>query len=141
MARCKECLHYDICAREGRMVQIDNHTWDDYNRLDDVERFCDNYIPTTDVVPKSEVEELEKEVERLTNILNSYALQYGTVVDKQKVIDKAKVEVAREIFEEIEHKLSFYFPATSFVNAPNTMHKSLVAMLAELKKKYAEDKG
>ncbi len=58
---------------------------------------------------------------------------------KQRAVEKAKDEVAREIFEEIENKLSFYFPATSFVNAPNTMHKSLIAMFAELKKKYCPD--
>ena len=33
---------------------------------------------------KTEVETLEKEIERLQNILNSYALQYGTVVDQHK---------------------------------------------------------
>lgn len=55
MARCKECIHYEICAKEGRLAQIDEHTWNDYNQLDDVERFCNNYISTTDVAPKSEV--------------------------------------------------------------------------------------
>ena len=44
--------------------------------------------PAADVAPKSEVERLER-------ILNSYALQYGTVVDQQNVIEKAKTEVAR----------------------------------------------
>lgn len=50
--------------------------------------------PTADVVPRAEVERLEQ-------ILNSYALQYGTVKDQQEVIDKIKRETAREIFAEI----------------------------------------
>jgi signal recognition particle GTPase len=82
-------------------------------------------IPTADVVPKSEVERLEQ-------ILNSYALQYGTVKDQQAVIDKAKAEVAREIFEEIEEMLissSLLLDCTMLIDTE---------MLAELKKKYTE---
>lgn len=54
MARCKECIHYIVCAKEGRLVQIDEHTWDNYNQLDDVERFCVNHL-AADVVPRAEV--------------------------------------------------------------------------------------
>ena len=87
-------------------------------------------MPTADVVPKSEVEKLENEVERLTTILNSYALQYGTVADKQKVIDKAKAEVAREIFEEIE----------KVVNYALCVDITDWSAYIELKKKYTEVK-
>lgn len=83
-------------------------------------------IPTEDVVPRSEVEEkqiqlevlydnvvkletkldqADQEEERLKRILNNYALQYGTVTDKQKVIDKAKQDVAREMIEEFEKEI------------------------------------
>jgi hypothetical protein len=55
MARCKECIHYAVCAKEGRMVQVDEHTWDDYNQLDNVECFCENYISAADVAPRAEV--------------------------------------------------------------------------------------
>ena len=51
-----------------------------------------NYIETfqtADVVPKSEVENAEAEIERLKHILDCYALQYGTVTEQQKVIDEA----------------------------------------------------
>ena len=91
-------------------------------------------MPTEDVVPKSEVEELEKEVERLTAILHSYALQYGTVADKQKAIDKAKAKVAREIFEEIE-KLSH-----KFMNDQHYIFGDMLWDIYELKKKYTEEK-
>ena len=84
-------------------------------------------IPTADVVPRSEVEKADQEIERLEHILNSYALQYGTVTDKQKVIDQAKQDVAREIFEEIVKLLIF-----------NTYEIACISKndLAELKKKY-----
>ena len=75
--------------------------------------------PAADVAPKSEVERLER-------ILNSYALQYGTVVDQQKVVEKAKTEVAREIFEEIDRMCIDTFG--------NFNHR----VFAELKKKYTE---
>ncbi len=79
--------------------------------------------PAADVVPKSEVE-------RLQYILDSYALQYGTVKDQHEVIDKAKTGVAREIFEEIEKYMDeddgllVYMTRSEFY---------------ELKKKYTEE--
>ena len=53
--------------------------------------------PPADVVPKSEVE-------RLQNILDSYALQYGTVMDKHIVIERARAEVAREISIDVNNQ-------------------------------------
>ena len=54
--------------------------------------------PVEDVVPRVEVERLEQ-------ILNSYALQYGTVQDQHEAIYKIKREMAKEIFAEITNKL------------------------------------
>ena len=88
-------------------------------------------LPTADVVPKSEVEKLENEVERLTNILNSYALQYGTVIDKHIVIERARDEVAREIFEEIEEIKKEY--ASGDIDG-----NELYVRLYLLEKKYTE---
>ena len=84
-----------------------------------------------DVAPRAEVERLER-------ILNSYALQYGTVRDKQKVIDEAKSEVAREIFEEIER----YIALNSYQGDAFTgrfLSIELEDDIAELKKKYMEE--
>ena len=49
-----------------------------------------------------------KEVERLTGICNSYALQYGTVRDKQAVVDEIKAEAIKEFAERLKPKLSYY---------------------------------
>ena len=83
--------------------------------------------PGADVVPKSEVERLE-------TILNSYALQYGTVMDKHIVIEKARAEVAREIFEElIDHAIFIeYADGGKYL-------KHTAEFVAKLKKKYTED--
>lgn len=81
-----------------------------------------SHAPTADVAPRAEVERLER-------ILNSYVLQYGTAVDKQKIIDEAKIEVAREIIGEI---LSTNTPD---VDGFFTIHET---ELTELKKKYTE---
>lgn len=94
--------------------------------------------PTADVVPKSEVERLE-------HILNSYALQYGTVKDQHEVIDKAKSEVAREIFEEIERFLYMHFrfykeeignDDTKYFEGRLELNTQIQNFIAELKKKY-----
>lgn len=53
------------------------------------------WLPDADVVPR-------EEVDRLRSILDSYALQYGTVKDQHEVIDRVKRETAMEIFKELE---------------------------------------
>lgn len=90
--------------------------------------------PTADVAPKSEVKEAEAEIERLKHILDCYALQYGTVMDKYIVIEGARAEVAREIFEEIEKLNRKPLPECK----PVYIIKA--SELAELKKKYTEEK-
>lgn len=121
------------------------------------------YLPTADVVPKSDYDavvsavdnstkeflklhdtyqEQKAEIERLNQILDSYALQYGTVTVKQAVMDKAKAEVAREIFAEIEERLlpsntSGEYRGDS-IEWFDYYDLHLAEDIAELKKKYTE---
>lgn len=92
MARCKECIHYVVCAKEGRLVQIDEHTWDDYNQLDDVEHFCDKYLAHADVVPKSEVEHWKEEANRYQNLwcktCNDFEISEMIAEAKTKMVGK-----------------------------------------------------
>lgn len=103
-------------------------------------------------------EEYEKEIFAKQKSLDNYALQYGTVRCHQKVIDKAKAEVAREIFEEIEREIvaalrSNYNAKQERVEKQipddfvSYMCEGKIAalrgiddFLAELKKKYIGDK-
>ena len=78
-----------------------------------------NLVPTADVVPKSEVERLEKKIQRLTISMNAYGL--GMVRLKEQ-----NYELAREIFAEIDRMCIDTFG--------NFNHR----VLAELKKKYTE---
>jgi hypothetical protein len=59
-------------------------------------------IPTADVVPRSEVEGLEKENEILSKSNKTLAFSRTRI---EAEIEKAKQEVAREIFEEIEKNM------------------------------------
>lgn len=63
------------------------------NELDD--------IPTADVVPKSEVERLQAEVDQLHALLECGVFA-NSVEDWQKFSNEKRAEVAREIFAEIE---------------------------------------
>ena len=85
---CQSCFHKGMC------LEYDDECYG-----------CPHYVNTADVAPRCEVEALEKEIDRLKKILDYYALQYGTVKSQQQVIDRAKSEVAREIFEEIEAEI------------------------------------
>ena len=60
--------------------------------------------PTEDVVPRSEVEELKKENEVLSASNKTLALSRSKI---EAELTKAKQDVAREIFEEIENIVAY----------------------------------
>lgn len=113
--------------------------------------------PTADVVPKSEVDELAEEYSDL--IVEKDQL-FDEVVRLRKALDEyeetsglkqAKVEVAREIFEEIEKAISELDNGSREAKAKDdrenfkTFCKGRISMcdevyylLSELKKKYTE---
>lgn len=78
--------------------------------------------PNADVAPKSEVESLAKEVDRLSQVV-----LYNDGVT-QMLVEEAKEKVAREIFEEIYGDC---FDQYGYID---------YEALAELKKKYTGDK-
>lgn len=86
--------------------------------------------PTADVVPKSEVEQLKEDVERLKDD-NEYL---------QDKVFKVRIEVAREIFEEIEQIIEKckYQQATPFGTEERYNPYVIIKRIAELKKKYME---
>ena len=107
-------------------------------------------IPTADVVPKSEVEELYKEIDRLSQVV----LYHDSF--KADEIRDAKAEVAREIFEEILEGLQYEIDAedkhgrnawaqgdvSGFQTHEYAEDKleTLQLALSLLKKKYTEEK-
>lgn len=88
------------------------------------------HCPTADVVPKSEVARLQEDVDRLQDINNRQV----------ENIKLAKQEVAKQIFEEIELKLSENdsFEITSDGKGLDYFDAKLAEEIAELKKKYTE---
>ena len=83
-------------------------------------------LPDADVVPKSEVD------------WNSIPVDVSEAL-KQRAVEKAKTEVASEIFEEIERVLDNHHYADLLVGeiAPISYYDAeLEDALAELKKKY-----
>lgn len=71
MATCKECLHFNVCESFcggiPRIMKNGNHA----------DRDCGHYKPTADVVPKSEVERLEKEIKALFAFKDYFSDLYG----------------------------------------------------------------
>lgn len=91
------------------------------------------YAPTADVAPKSEVERLTVELDAMRGAANSYKMHY----------ENAKAEVAREIFEEIEKimdTLIYDYKKVSRYQDGDTVWYVKDFLLAELKKKYMEEK-
>jgi hypothetical protein len=125
-------------------------------------------IPTADVVPKSEVEELSREYESLAKTVNEASELirklriniYELKKDRYQVlpdgrieliprtdIDEIKSEVAREIFEEIERFLYLRFrfckeqignDDTEYVKGRLELNTQIQNFIAELKEKYTE---
>ena len=104
-----------------------------------------NY-PTADVVPKSEVERLNVELDAMRGAANTYKMHYenamkeierlkdyNTGVAFKHYFDGRK-EVARDIFEEIESKKTFLKDCVG-----NMSVVVLFKDISELKKKYTED--
>lgn len=114
MVNCKDCIHYDVCESDSEDVAL-NLTW--ANK-------CQHFKDKADVVPKSEVDRLTVELEAMRGSANSYKMHY----------EKAKQEVAREIFEEIEKQIGFYRMSMHIDRGV----KGIVNVLDELKKKYTE---
>ena len=87
-------------------------------------------IDTADVVPKSEVEKLERTVKYLEGVCESLP-------------DKVKAEVSREIFEEIERVMSSLDRRYMASENPKQSWGVRGAMteIAELKKKYTKQSG
>ena len=112
MARCDHCLHSHVCEAEG---------WLDATN-------CPHFLSSADVVPREEVEELKRRLEICEYL---YQEQINIVEDMSENWEKAKqiakVEVAREIFAEIEDlymaehdDYSVYMSRTDFVELKKT---------------------
>lgn len=74
---------------------------------------------------------LKTETERLEQICNSYALQYGTVRDQLPIIKRIGVDAARVIFAAIGSIVRDH--ATGYID-DNTLY----ALIHALEKKYTE---
>ena len=47
---CNNCVHGEMCANRNKMAQTDEHTWDEYELIDNVEEFCRHFKNKADVV-------------------------------------------------------------------------------------------
>ena len=104
MATCVNCIHHSLCdyntniSGNGKVRLV-------YSDGADVK--CSFFQNTADVVPKSEVEWLQKEVDRLSQVV----LYYDAF--KADEIKDVKAEVNMEIFAEIDIILSEHYGKAS----------------------------
>ena len=145
MVTCNDCIHRCVCPiADGCEYADEQHIHDD----------CEYFAPTADVVPKSEVDTLNKQLDELAEEHSDLIVEkdqlFDEVVRLQAEVDRlqkhntnvafkhyddGRKDVAREIFEEIEKIL----PTNMTVNG--TFYRIyLKDAIAELKKKYTEEK-
>ena len=118
MARCEDCIHDKVC----NMWAIDSG-------IPFVNAITCEHYTTADIVPKSEVEEW---VSKCRDWHEVAELKSKRIVELEAELSKAKAEVAREIFEEIEK-----FGKKPCQEAMTT-YVIFQSKLDELKKKYTE---
>ena len=157
MAECENCIHKKVCSHRAN-IQTDTYAYMGIKY--DTEK-CEYY--TADVVPKSEVEQLQRkydlavaereanvkgfteELEKANAEIERLKYNLKAVLDE---IPETKRELASEIFEEIESaKVSigdFKIKTFKIISlgevAEQTITGDVVAFsdIAELKKKYTE---
>lgn len=142
---CRECFHWEACKAMAEAQGIS--VLDDFDGS--AER-CDTFVDAADIVPKSEVERLKKALEvqeaEYTQALHDKAREYNMVVDKiclehraeyarlheahQEELAKAKREVARKIFADME------FLIDKYSLEPNYLLLHLKKDIAEFKKQH-----
>ena len=93
-----------------------------------------DYVPPADVVPKSEVERLQAELDSKQFRCDSCDRIMLTGAEYRACVKQAKAEIAREIFEEIEKWL-----VHEYVPYIRGYSNSLSRNFDELKKKYTEE--
>ena len=124
MARCEDCLHYNLCVDiETRHLKI--------ILIGDKAERCKQFTPTADVVPKSEVDLYRKQVDELEDELAS-------TYDK---LETAKTDVARTFRKRMNEKMGkhTHLLVKEYVQRIlREVEKEMVGDNAELKKKYTE---
>ena len=96
----------EIPLKDHQIIKLDNNLFigrKNGKTIELVRDYLKNAIenaPTEDVIPRSEVEGLKKENEVLSASNKTLALSRRKIEDE---LNKAKQDVAREIFEEIEN--------------------------------------
>ena len=123
MARCKECIHGECCS-----VFIPVRTT---LCNDNADKMCKLFRPTADVVPKSELD-------RLNAVMKEMDEQRAYTINMLgESLEKAKVEVARGIFEEVKALLKKNKCRTYYINGIEVSEHfstNLEKDLADLKK-------
>jgi Na+-translocating ferredoxin:NAD+ oxidoreductase RnfC subunit len=131
MASCyKDCIHCFVC-------QYVNH--EEYPTVQQLKDDCRNCLTATDVVPRSEVVEMQKEQlgklkeikSEIERVIVEYEAMRGAANSYKMHYEQAKAEVASEIFEEIDRMIFGTI-------IPNDCAIISIAQLAKFKKKYTE---
>ena len=121
MGRCLNCIHFDVC-------DSDRH---------EKERLygdCSDFLNDDTVVPKSEVDRLQCEVNRL----KKYDEERDIALHA-RLIAETREKVAREIFKEIEEVFRQHTEGGYYLNGawfPERFDLYTGDAIAELKKKY-----
>lgn len=148
----------EYIEREALIAEIQKNIstyWNEgsggYYLAEDALNYSVKTAPTADVVPKSEVEKLNKEIDTLAEEHSDLIVekdQLFDIAEKQKVeiealkiandkmysaIEEIKAEVAREIFEEIEKALNL---SKCYGESGIYFEQDIETDIAELKKKY-----
>ena len=82
MFTCKNnCTHNNICVNKFKLTQIDNNTWEEYDKLNNVEKFCKNFQKI--IVYCKNCEYHKKEQDPCHGRTEHYCLKLQTKIPKE----------------------------------------------------------
>lgn len=91
MATCNgDCIHCEVCINKNKLVKINTYVWDEYQALDEVDRFCEHFKQ----ISKYKIDEV------IETIISSSHKDTAYIIRKQK----EKLEKLQEKLKEKESK-------------------------------------
>lgn len=128
---CKGCPYYNTdCG-----IRLKKDAFDLINRqraeIDELQHKYDLAVAEREANVKGFTETLERQradLERKNRILDSYALQYGTVADKDVLLKRAKAEAVKGFAERV--KLEFYYEFDELI--PSIMADKIDNLVKEM---------
>ena len=162
MTDCRDCVHHDVCDAHGKLIltigEFCELEYTPYSKW-----WCKHFTATADVAPRAEVDKLKYTLVGVMHSVDKWldgdelkqdeVNRAITMREKTlRIVENARAEVAREIFEGIEREITDALKSNykvlpqieesealwNHVNGKINALRGIEYFIEELKEKYTE---